>query len=159
VARAPRRPQTGGPRKRRLPVIIGGALVVGACAFAFIRHAILHAPGRIEIVTEPVDAEIFIDGQKMADRSPMFLDASPGSYSVIVRSPGFETLTRTLVMKPSDAEQVVLALVALPAPKAPPPSHHAPSAAATAARRHAAPAVNGVTFIDFKKSAAAQNAH
>ena len=35
-------------------------------------------------MTEPVDAEIFIDGQKMADRSPMFLDASPGSYSVIV---------------------------------------------------------------------------
>jgi tRNA A-37 threonylcarbamoyl transferase component Bud32 len=152
-------PKEHGKWRARLPLILGGALVVGACAFAFIRHAILHAPGRIEIMTEPVDAEIFIDGQKMADRSPMFLDASPGSYSVIVRSPGFETLTRTLVMKPSDAEQVVLALVALPAPKAPPPSHHTASAAAAAARRHAAPAVNGVTFIDFKKSAAAQNAH
>ncbi len=152
-------PKEHGKWRARLPLGVGGALVVGACAFAFIRHAILHAPGRIEIMTEPVDAEIFIDGQKMADRSPMFLDASPGSYSVIVRSPGFETLTRTLVMKPSDAEQVVLALVALPAPKAPPPSHHTASAASAAARRHAAPAVNGVTFIDFKKSAAAQNAH
>ncbi|HTA17939.1 MAG TPA: hypothetical protein VK989_01520, partial [Polyangia bacterium] len=90
-------------------------------------------------------------------RSPMFLDASPGSYSVIVRSPGFETLTRTLVMKPNDAEHVVLALTPLPAPPAPPPSHRP---AIAGPRRHAAaPAVNGVTFIDFKKSAAAQNAH
>ena len=150
-------PKEHGKWRARLPLIVGGVLVVGACAFAFIRHAILHAPGRIEILTEPVDAEIFIDGQKMADRSPMFLDASPGSYSVIVRSPGFETLTRTLVMKPNDAEHVVLALTPLPAPPAPPPSHRP---AIAGPRRHAAaPAVNGVTFIDFKKSAAAQNAH
>jgi hypothetical protein len=151
-------PKEHGKWRARLPLVLGGALVVGACAFALIRHAILHAPGRIEIATEPVDAEIFIDGQKMADRSPMFLDASPGSYSVIVRSPGFETLTQTLVMKPSDARHVVLALTPLPAPPAPPASHHAASPSAAPRRHAAAPAVNGVTFIDFKKAAAAQNA-
>ncbi|HEX4406417.1 MAG TPA: serine/threonine-protein kinase [Polyangia bacterium] len=151
-------PKEHGKWRTRLPLVVGGLLVVGACAFAFIRHAILHAPGRIEITTEPVDAEIFIDGQKMADRSPMFLDASPGSYSVIVRSAGFETLSQTLIMKPSDDRHVLLALTALPPPPpAPTPAHHAASAAAP--RRHAAPSVNGVTFIDFKKSAAAQNGH
>jgi hypothetical protein len=137
-------------------MILAGALILGACAIAFVRHAMLSSPGRLELVTEPADAEIFIDGHKMADRSPMFLDASPGSYTVVVRSPGYETLTRVLVMKPRAAEQVPLVLTALPVPKAPPAPR--PRPAAEPVKRHAAPTppVTGVTFIDFKKAAAEQ---
>jgi hypothetical protein len=140
-------------RRKRLPALLAGVLVVGACVFAFVRHALLNADGRLELVTEPPDAEIFVDGQKMADRSPMFLDASPGKYTVVVRSPGYETLTRVLEMKPGAAEQIPLVLTALPVPKPPPRPRQA---AEPAKRRAAPPPVSGVTFIDFKKAAAEQ---
>jgi tRNA A-37 threonylcarbamoyl transferase component Bud32 len=145
-------------RNKRAPAILAGALILGACIFAFVRHAVLNADGRLELVTEPAEAEIFVDGQKMSDRSPMFLDASPGKYTVVVRSPGYETLTRVLEMKPGAAEQIPLVLTALPVPKPPPPPR--PRAAAEPAKRRApaAPAAQGVTFIDFKKAAAEQKA-
>ena len=157
-------PKEHGPVRSRLPLIIGALIVLGGGALGFVRHTLTHGAGRIGIVTEPSEAEIYIDGQKMTDRSPMFLDASPGSYKVLVRSPGYETLEQQIVMKPRAHERVTLALKALPRPKAP-PVRRAPSAAATAAaesrRRQTpaqAPAVNGVTFIDFKKAAAEQKA-
>jgi tRNA A-37 threonylcarbamoyl transferase component Bud32 len=153
-------PKEHGPVRSRLPLILGGLVVLGGAAGLFVRHAIQHAPGRMEIVTEPSEAEIFIDGQKMADRSPLFLDASPGQYRVIVRSPGFETLVNELTMAPNANERVTLRLTALevPKPPPPPPRRAAPAPAAADARRRqgALPAVNGVTFIDFKKAAAEQ---
>jgi len=161
-------PKEQSRMRARLPLIVGAVLVVGASVSAFARHAIQHAPGRIEIDTEPVDAEIYIDGQKMADRSPMFLDASPGPYAVLVRSPGFEPLTRVLEMKARAQDRALFALVPLPQPKAPPsPPRARPAVSAVGGgvtfapghKRNAAPALNGVTFIDFKKSAAQQNAH
>jgi hypothetical protein len=152
-------PKEPGRGRARLPLIIGAVVVVAAGAGALVRHALLHAPGRIEIVTIPPDAEIFIDGQKMADRSPLFLDASPGAYTVEVRSAGYETLTRVLEMKPRDAERVPLALTALPVSRPFAPAHRASGGGAAPAHRRAAPAINGVTFIDFKKASAAQNAH
>jgi tRNA A-37 threonylcarbamoyl transferase component Bud32 len=156
-------PREHGGARSRLPVVIGALLVLAAGAGAFVRHAIQHASGRIEIVTEPAVADIFIDGQQMANVSPLFLDASPGPYEVTVRSAGFETLTRVIVMKPRAADRVTLALTALPAPRAAPARRYAPSpgasAGADASRRHGPlPAVHGVTFIDFKKAAADQNA-
>jgi tRNA A-37 threonylcarbamoyl transferase component Bud32 len=160
-------PKEQSRMRARLPLVVGAVLVVGASVSAFARHAIQHAPGRIEIDTEPLDAEIYIDGQKMADRSPMFLDASPGPYTVLVRSPGFEPLTRVLEMKARGQDRALFALVPLPQPKAPPPPRPRPAVSAVGGgvtiapgrRRNAAPALNGVTFIDFKKSASQQNAH
>ena len=155
-------PKEHGRARARLPLVVGALVVVVACAFALGRHALLHAPGRIEIVTEPAQAEIFIDGQKMADQSPVLLDASPGPYTVVVRSPGYETLTRVLEMKPRATERVPLTLTALTAPKAALAPRRAGSAEGGPSSLHhraAGPAINGVTFIDFKKSAAEQNAH
>jgi tRNA A-37 threonylcarbamoyl transferase component Bud32 len=156
------------PRERsrfatRAPLVLGALVLAGAVVFAVGRRAIQNAPGRIEIETEPLEAEIFIDGQKMADRSPMFLDASPGHYRLLVRSPGYAPVERVLEMKPRAQDVVALALVPLPQPKAAAPrpaSRPRPSAAASAAppaaKKPAGPSVDGVTFIDFKKSAAAQ---
>jgi tRNA A-37 threonylcarbamoyl transferase component Bud32 len=155
------------PRERRrisrAPLIVGAAILVGAVVFLVGRHAVQHAPGRIEIETEPLEAEIFVDGQKMADRSPMFLDASPGSYKVLVRSPGYETQERVLVMKAGAQDVAAFALKALPMPKAPPRPRPSAVASGAAAAPHKKPqpagaAVDGVTFIDFKKAAADQRA-
>jgi hypothetical protein len=157
----------GAPARRRsrVPLLVGAAIVLAGAIFAFARHALLHAPGRIEIETEPLEAEIFIDGQKVADRSPMFLDASPGSYRVVVRSPGYEAQERVLVMKPGAqdiAPFVLNATAPPPAPVAAPRARASSAGTAAAApatrRKGALPAVNGVTFIDFKKSAAEQHA-
>jgi serine/threonine-protein kinase len=147
--------------RAKLPLILAAALVVGGGVFAFARHAMLHAPGRIEIETEPVEAEIYVDGQKMADRSPMFLDASPGSYKVVVRSAGYDALERVLVMKPGAQDIAAFVLTPLPQPKAPPPARPRPvasSAAGPAAphKKSATSGVDGVTFIDFKRAAAEQ---
>jgi serine/threonine-protein kinase len=152
-------PKEHGPVRSKLPLAIGVLVVLGGGGFGFWRHAENHAPGRIEIVTEPTEAEIYIDGQKMADRSPMFLNASPGQYKVLVRSAGYETLEARVTMNPRADDRVTLPLKALPQAKAPPPARRAPSPAPSAAdprRAKAVPAVNGVTFIDFKKSAEAQ---
>jgi tRNA A-37 threonylcarbamoyl transferase component Bud32 len=149
--------------RARLRLFIVATLVMGGAIFAFARHALLHAPGRVEIVTEPPEAEIYIDGQKMADRSPMLLEASPGRYSVTVRGPGFAPLTRILEMKPRAQERVPFVLKPLPR-AAEPPAPRLRSAVANGAgptpARHkpTAPAVDGVTFIDFKKAATEQRA-
>jgi len=170
AAPAPSRARVVLPREQprwraRLPLVIGAMLIVGVPVGAFARHALLHAAGRVEIVTEPPEADIYIDGQKMADRSPMLLDASPGSYTVTVRSPGFEPLTRVLEMKPRAQERAPFVLTPLAQSAAPPQSARARLGAAEngagpppARRRPAAPAVDGVTFIDFKKAAAEQRA-
>jgi hypothetical protein len=157
-------PTERGAGRSRLPLIVGAVVVLGGAGLGFARHAITHGPGRIEIVTEPAEAEIYIDGQKMTDRSPMFLDASPGQYKVLVRSPGYDTLEQVVVMKARANDRVTLPLKPLPMPNVPrAPVRRAPSAASASvaeARRHQAPlpAVNGVTFIDFKKAAAEQKA-
>jgi hypothetical protein len=54
---------------------------------------------------------------------------------------------------------VPLALTALPVSRPFAPAHRASGGGAAPAHRRAAPAINGVTFIDFKKASAAQNAH
>jgi tRNA A-37 threonylcarbamoyl transferase component Bud32 len=174
VEPAPKPAAAPGPRSRLVmpserrrswaPLVVGAAILAGAAVFALARHALRHAPGRIEIETEPIEAEIFVDGQKMADRSPMFLDASPGSYRVLVRSPGYEPQERVLVMKARAQDVAAFALTALPQSKAPPPPRPRPSAgangggaaAAAARKRPAASTIDGVTFIDFKKAAAEQ---
>jgi serine/threonine protein kinase len=151
--------------RSKAPLLVGAGVVLVAVAFAFLRYALLHAPGRLEIVTAPPEAEIYIDGKKMADRSPMFLDASPGPYNVVVRSPGYETLTTVLVIAPRGNERVPINLTPLPTPpktEAPAPrrasagSSTASAPAESRRRKPAVPPVNGVTFIDFKKAAAQQ---
>jgi tRNA A-37 threonylcarbamoyl transferase component Bud32 len=143
--------------RSKMPLVIGALVVLGGLGLGFARYAANHAAGRIEIVTEPTEAEIWIDGLKLADRTPMFLDASPGTYKVLARAAGYETMEAQLTMKPSANERVALPLKALPVPKAPPaPVRRAPSASAE--RRKAPPVshLDGVTFIDFKKAAAEQ---
>jgi tRNA A-37 threonylcarbamoyl transferase component Bud32 len=152
-------------RRSPLPFVLGGLVLAGAIALVLGRKALQHAPGRIEIETQPIEAEIWVDGQKMADRSPMFLDASPGAYTVVVRSPGYEPQQRVVVMKPSAQDVAAFVLRPLAPPKdapASPPARTRASvasggAAATSATRKRAPAaatVDGVTFIDFKQAAA-----
>jgi tRNA A-37 threonylcarbamoyl transferase component Bud32 len=149
-------------RRSRAPLFAGAALFAGAVIFVVARRALEHAPGRIEIETAPVEAEIYVDGQKMAERSPMFLDASPGSYKVLVRRAGYEPQERLLQMRARAHDVAAFVLMPLPQPKAPPPSRpRAVASTGAAAARKTAPAaatINGVTFIDFKKAAAEQRA-
>jgi serine/threonine protein kinase len=165
AARARLELPTDPPSSKRRPVVILGAvLVLLGSGAGLVRHVMSRAPGRLEIVTEPSEAEIYVDGQKMADRSPMFLDASPGPYTVMVRRPGFEPFTRVFQMKANVTERIPITLTALPGPGPVPVRSRPSSALATTPaeprggprRTGPLPAVNGVTFIDFKKAAAAQ---
>jgi tRNA A-37 threonylcarbamoyl transferase component Bud32 len=155
--------------RTRLPLVLGLTLAAGGLVFGVGRYVLQHQPGRIEIATEPADATIFVDGQKMADRSPMLLEASPGFYTVVVRSPGFEALAARVEMRPRADEHVTLALTPLPRPKeaaAPQPPRPRPAVTAVSGgvsvasprRKGIAPVADGVTFIDFKKAADEQRA-
>jgi serine/threonine protein kinase len=155
-------------RRSKLPLLLVALIVGGVVATGLGRQALKHAPGRIEIETEPLEAEIWVDGQKMADRSPMFLDASPGSYTVVVRSPGYAPQQRVLEMRPRAQDVAAFVLTPLSPPQeaaarpATPrarPSAVASGGAAAAAHKRppAASTIDGVTFIDFKKASAGQH--
>jgi serine/threonine-protein kinase len=172
--RSPLRDRIVMPREQRrwrarLPLVLGATLGLAGAVVALSRYALQHQSGRIEIATQPAEAAIYVDGQKMADRSPMLLEASPGAYTVVVRSPGFEPLAARVQLQPRADEHVTLTLTPLPRPTAAAPAP-APrprqgvtavsgGVSVAAPRRKAiAPAADGVTFIDFKKAAADQGA-
>ena len=124
----------------RRPVAFAAALVLASIAFALWRRGPAPRPGRLEIATVPADAEIFLDGQKLADRSPVIVDATPGQYTVTARRDGYETATATFEVLAASTAQAALTLARNSAGGARPaePAQVAPTtpAAGVTAKRH-----------------------
>jgi tRNA A-37 threonylcarbamoyl transferase component Bud32 len=98
-------------RRLRIAARIGLAMLV---VVLFTSAAILHhrnrPPGRFEVITQPADAEIYVDGQKMADRSPLMIDASPGRYTITVRRVGCDDVTQVVELGSRASVRVPLVL-------------------------------------------------
>jgi hypothetical protein len=87
------------------------ALVVALFSTAaWLRSRPREMPGRIEIFTSPDDAEIYVDGKRLADRSPLILEAAPGLYTVVVRREGYEARSRVFTLPEGTAARVTLTL-------------------------------------------------
>jgi hypothetical protein len=87
------------------------ALVVALFSTAaWLRSRPREQPGRIEIFTSPDDAEIYVDGKRLADRSPLILEAAPGLYTVVVRREGYEARSRVFTLPEGTAARVTLTL-------------------------------------------------
>jgi serine/threonine protein kinase len=87
------------------------ALVVALFSTAaWLRSRPRTQPGRIEIFTSPDDAEIYVDGKRLADRSPLILEAAPGLYTVVVRREGYEARSRVFTLPEGTAARVTLTL-------------------------------------------------
>ncbi|HSZ84144.1 MAG TPA: PEGA domain-containing protein, partial [Polyangia bacterium] len=94
--------------KRRL--FLAALIVLAFSTAAWLRSHPPDPPGRIEVFTAPDDAEIFVDGKKLADRSPLILEAMPGLYTVVARREGYESRSRVFTLPSGTAARVTLTL-------------------------------------------------
>jgi hypothetical protein len=103
-------PHTEAPRRTKRNLVIAGLIVV-ACSFAaWLRAHPQDPPGRIEIFTSPDDAEIFINGKRVGDRSPVILDAPAATYTIVGRRSVYEARSRTFALPSGTAARVTLTL-------------------------------------------------
>jgi serine/threonine protein kinase len=103
-------PATEAPRRPRRSVVLF-ALVVALFSFAaWLRSHPQDPPGRIEIFTSPDDAEIYVNGKKIGDRSPVILEAAAAAYTIVARREGYEGRTRSFTLPSGTAARVTLTL-------------------------------------------------
>jgi serine/threonine-protein kinase len=100
-------PEPKARRRRRHAL---AALVVVIFSTAALLVYKRKPPGRLEIVTVPADAWIYIDGRKMAERSPLMIDATAGRFNVVARREGCDDATRTVDLDWGQRVQVPLTL-------------------------------------------------
>jgi tRNA A-37 threonylcarbamoyl transferase component Bud32 len=98
------------PRSRRRLRLALAALVVALFATAAILAHKKPPLGRLEVVVQPADAAIYIDGRKMADRSPLQLDASPGRYRVSAHHEGCDDVAQLIDIASGGIARVPLTL-------------------------------------------------
>jgi serine/threonine protein kinase len=103
-------PRTEAPPRtgRKIALFV---ITVALFSFAaYLRSKPHDPPGRIEIFTTPDDAEIFVDGKRLSDRSPLILEAAPGLYTVVARREGYEARSRVFTLPSGTAARVTLTL-------------------------------------------------
>jgi hypothetical protein len=98
------------PPHTKRKVALAALIVVLFSFAAWLRSHPRDPPGRIEIFTTPDDAEIYVDGKKLADRSPLILEAVPDRYSVVVRREGYEARSRIFTLPSGTAARVTITL-------------------------------------------------
>jgi tRNA A-37 threonylcarbamoyl transferase component Bud32 len=95
--------------RRRKRLALGAAVVLLFGVAASIGHK--RKPlGHLEITVVPADAQIYVDGQKMAERSPLALDATPGRYRITGHREGCDDVTQMVDISAASAVRVPLAL-------------------------------------------------
>ncbi len=103
-------PTTEAPKRTKLRLFLAALIVLAFSTAAWLRSHPPDPPGRIEVFTGPDDAEIFVDGKKLADRSPLILEAMPGLYTVVARREGYEARSRVFTLPSGTAARVTLTL-------------------------------------------------
>jgi serine/threonine-protein kinase len=106
-------------RRRRRTWSIASVVVGVAIAIAVI-HLIKTAPGHVQILTWPSDADLTFNGLPVQARSPVVLEAAPGRYTLTVSRPGYVTAERTVDVAARETVSVPVQLAALPG--TPPPA-------------------------------------
>jgi tRNA A-37 threonylcarbamoyl transferase component Bud32 len=94
----------------RRNVVLAALIVILFSVGAWLRSRPADPPGRIEIFTIPDDAEIFVDGKKLAEASPLILDAAPRVYSVVARREGYEARSRVFTLPGGTVARVTMTL-------------------------------------------------
>jgi tRNA A-37 threonylcarbamoyl transferase component Bud32 len=103
-------PATEAPQRTKRNIVAAGLIVVLFSFAAWLRSHPQASPGRIEIFTYPDDAEIYVNGKKIGDRSPVILEAAAAAYTVVARREGYEGRTRTFTLPSGTAARVTLTL-------------------------------------------------
>jgi serine/threonine protein kinase len=103
-------PHTEKPRRTKRNLVLAGLIVLLFSFAAWLRSRPADPPGRIEIFTSPEDAEIYINGKKVGNRSPVILQANAATYTIVVRREGYESRSRTFLLPAGTAARVPLTL-------------------------------------------------
>jgi serine/threonine protein kinase len=103
-------PHTEAPRRTKRNIVLAALIVVLFSFAAWLRSRPQDPPGRIEIFTSPDDAEIYVNGRKIGDRSPVILEAAAATYTVVGRREGYEGRSRTFALPAGTAARVTLTL-------------------------------------------------
>jgi serine/threonine protein kinase len=82
-------------RRRRRVLSISSVAVAVGIAIAVL-HVLKTSPGHVQISTVPADADLTFNGLPVAARSPVVLDAAPGSYTLVVSRAGYLPVQRTV---------------------------------------------------------------
>jgi serine/threonine protein kinase len=98
------------PKRTKRNLVLAGLIVVLFSFAAWLRSHPPDPPGRIEIFTAPDDAEIYVDGKKLADRSPLILEAMPRLYTLVVRREGYEARSRVFTLPSGTVARVTITL-------------------------------------------------
>ncbi|HET6280284.1 MAG TPA: serine/threonine-protein kinase [Polyangia bacterium] len=110
VEPAPQLPPPVLPSPSRRRVLARVALAATVVALFITAAALYHGPrpvpGRLEIVTDPSDAAIYIGEAKLADHSPLLLEASPGRYTLRVVRDGYDPVYQVFEIRSREALQL-----------------------------------------------------
>jgi len=103
-------PHTEAPRRPTRSLALFALVVLIFSFAAWLRVRPQEPPGRIEIFTSPDDAEIYVNGKKVGNRSPVILEAGAGTYTVVGRRDGDEGRSRAFALPSGTAARVTLTL-------------------------------------------------
>jgi serine/threonine protein kinase len=103
-------PRTEKPVRTKRNLVFAGLIVLLFSFAAWLRVRPQELPGRIEIFTTPDDAEIYVNGKKIGNRSPVILEANAATYTVVGRRDGYEGRSRTFTLPAGTAARVTLTL-------------------------------------------------
>jgi hypothetical protein len=104
-------------RRRRWKLLAGTVMVLAGVAVVAYR-LLTTAPGNVQISTVPPDATLTFNGQPVAARSPLVLEAAPGRYPLVVSRPGY--LTAKLQVDVTSLITSTVPVTLAPDPAAPP---------------------------------------
>jgi serine/threonine protein kinase len=103
-------PHTEAPKRTKRNIVLAALIVLLFSFAAWLRSHPQDPPGRIEIFTSPDDAEIYVNGKKVGNRSPVILEAGAGTYTVVGRRDGYEGRSRAFALPSGTAARVTLTL-------------------------------------------------
>jgi serine/threonine protein kinase len=103
-------PATEKPVRTKRNLVLAALIVLLFSFAAWLRVRPQDPPGRIEIFTSPEDAEIYVNGKKVGNRSPVILEANAATYTVVGRREGYEGRSRTFQLPAGTAARVTLTL-------------------------------------------------
>jgi tRNA A-37 threonylcarbamoyl transferase component Bud32 len=100
-------PPVVAPAASRGRVLLRMVLVATVVALFITAAALYHGPrlgpGRLEIVTVPSDASIYIGESKLAEHSPLSLEATPGRYTLRVVRDGYDPVYQVFEVRSREA--------------------------------------------------------
>lgn len=100
------------PSRRRVMMRVALAVAVVALfvTAALLRSGPRRNPGKLEIVTVPSDAEIYVGEKKLGERSPLLLEATPGRYTLRVVRDGYDPVYQTIEIRSRQTARLPVSL-------------------------------------------------